>query len=248
MEGLEGLSIGRLAEHVGMSKSGLYAHFGSKEELQLATVDTARRSAPRGRGPGAPPRRGVAGACAVRGVPEQLVRGVFPGGCFFISAAAELDAKEGVVSDHLREVYSGMIEGLAAGAERRWSSGERRRRGRRAAGVRARLAAARREHRVRLLRGSQRPGPRPPRDERAAGAKDASRAPPLGRASGAGRARLSRGLTRRCASAFRRERRSKTYHPGRDAKLGRPDSAVRSGERSLHQQATVPRWTLPLPS
>ncbi|HEU0336428.1 MAG TPA: helix-turn-helix domain-containing protein [Gaiellaceae bacterium] len=38
VEGLEGLSIGRLADHVGMSKSGLYAHFGSKEELQLATI------------------------------------------------------------------------------------------------------------------------------------------------------------------------------------------------------------------
>ena len=41
VEGLEGLSIGRLAEHIGMSKSGLYAHFGSKEELQLATIETA---------------------------------------------------------------------------------------------------------------------------------------------------------------------------------------------------------------
>src|SRR5919109_1583046 len=41
IEGLEGLSIGRLADHIGMSKSGLYAHFGSKEELQLATIDTA---------------------------------------------------------------------------------------------------------------------------------------------------------------------------------------------------------------
>ena len=41
VEGLDGLSIGRLAEHVGMSKSGLFAHFGSKEELQLATIDTA---------------------------------------------------------------------------------------------------------------------------------------------------------------------------------------------------------------
>jgi AcrR family transcriptional regulator len=40
-EGLRGLSIGGLAEHIGMSKSGLYAHFGSKEELQLATIDTA---------------------------------------------------------------------------------------------------------------------------------------------------------------------------------------------------------------
>src|SRR2546423_3425902 len=41
VEGLDGLSIGRLADHIGMSKSGLYAHFGSKEELQLAAVETA---------------------------------------------------------------------------------------------------------------------------------------------------------------------------------------------------------------
>src|SRR5919205_375846 len=41
IDGLEGISIGNLASHIGMSKSGLYAHFGSKEELQLATVDTA---------------------------------------------------------------------------------------------------------------------------------------------------------------------------------------------------------------
>src|SRR3954465_7217181 len=41
IEGIEGLSIGRLADEVGMSKSGLFAHFGSKEELQLATVEAA---------------------------------------------------------------------------------------------------------------------------------------------------------------------------------------------------------------
>src|ERR671936_1915107 len=41
VEGLNGLSIGGLAEHIGMSKSGLYAHFRSKEELQLATIQTA---------------------------------------------------------------------------------------------------------------------------------------------------------------------------------------------------------------
>src|SRR5436190_14086784 len=41
VEGISGLSISRLAEAVGMSKSGLFAHFGSKEELQLATVDSA---------------------------------------------------------------------------------------------------------------------------------------------------------------------------------------------------------------
>jgi AcrR family transcriptional regulator len=41
VEGIGGLSLGRLAEAVGMSKSGLFAHFGSKEELQLATIETA---------------------------------------------------------------------------------------------------------------------------------------------------------------------------------------------------------------
>src|SRR5256885_15700536 len=41
VEGIDGLSIGRLAAAVGMSKSGLFAHFGSKEELQLATIDAA---------------------------------------------------------------------------------------------------------------------------------------------------------------------------------------------------------------
>src|SRR5438034_8734746 len=41
LEGLDGLSIGRLADEIGMSKSGLYAHFGSKEDLQLAAIETA---------------------------------------------------------------------------------------------------------------------------------------------------------------------------------------------------------------
>src|SRR5213083_671967 len=41
VEGLDGLSLARLADAVGMSKSGLFAHFGSKEELQLATVEAA---------------------------------------------------------------------------------------------------------------------------------------------------------------------------------------------------------------
>src|SRR5579859_700422 len=43
IEGLEGLTIGRLADDLKMSKSGLFAHFGSKEDLQLATVEMARQ-------------------------------------------------------------------------------------------------------------------------------------------------------------------------------------------------------------
>src|ERR1700734_1771839 len=43
VDGLDGLSIGRLASELSMSKSGLFAHFGSKEELQLATIEEARQ-------------------------------------------------------------------------------------------------------------------------------------------------------------------------------------------------------------
>ena len=46
VEGLEGLTIGRLATELEMSKSGLFAHFGSKEELQISTVRAPRRSSP----------------------------------------------------------------------------------------------------------------------------------------------------------------------------------------------------------
>ncbi len=118
VEGLDGLSIGRLAEHVGMSKSGLYAHFGSKEELQIATVDTARQIFDR--------EVTDRAATAAEGLPrlratceaflDYLERGVFPGGCFFVSAAVELDAKEGRVPDHLREVYAELIDDLVVHA------------------------------------------------------------------------------------------------------------------------------------
>jgi AcrR family transcriptional regulator len=118
VEGLDGLSIGRLAEHVGMSKSGLFAHFGSKEELQIATVDTAREIFDREvthraqtSAEGLPRLRAMCAAFL-----EHLERGVFPGGCFFVSAAVELDAKDGRVADHLREVYAELIDDLATQA------------------------------------------------------------------------------------------------------------------------------------
>ena len=118
VEGLEGLSIGRLAEHVGMSKSGLYAHFGSKEELQIATVDTAREIWDRE--VTARAATATEGLTRLRATCEAflsyLVRGVFPGGCFFVSAAVELDAKDGRVPDHLREVYSELIDDLVTQA------------------------------------------------------------------------------------------------------------------------------------
>jgi AcrR family transcriptional regulator len=115
VEGLDGLSIARLAEHVGMSKSGLFAHFRSKEDLQIATIDAAAGMFERE--VWQPGRAAPAGARRVLSVCEAflsyLERAVFPGGCFFVAAAAELDAKAGPVRDHLRNVYSRILETLA---------------------------------------------------------------------------------------------------------------------------------------
>ena len=115
VEGLDGLSIARLAEHAGMSKSGLFAHFRSKEDLQVATIDAAAEMFDRE--VTQPGMAAPAGLRRVRSLCEAflayLERAVFPGGCFFVAAAAELDAKPGPVRDHLRVVYSRILNGLA---------------------------------------------------------------------------------------------------------------------------------------
>jgi AcrR family transcriptional regulator len=109
IEGLEGLSIGHLAAAIGMSKSGLYAHFGSKQELQLATVDEAERifneevvePALAAR----PGRAQLAAACeAYFG---YLERRVFPGGCFFAATALEMGTRPGPVKDKVAAIQSG---------------------------------------------------------------------------------------------------------------------------------------------
>jgi AcrR family transcriptional regulator len=104
VEGLDGLSIGRLAEHIGMSKSGLYAHFGSKEELQLATIDTAAEIFVR---EVVEPARRESGRARLEALVESFVsyleRRVFPGGCFFSVAQAELDSMPGAVREKLGE-------------------------------------------------------------------------------------------------------------------------------------------------
>jgi AcrR family transcriptional regulator len=104
--GLAGLSIGALAEFIGMSKSGLFAHFGSKEELELATIETAveifagdvLKPALRA-GPG------LAGLLALTDAfLSHLERRVFPGGCFFAAVAAELDTRPGKARDRVLEL------------------------------------------------------------------------------------------------------------------------------------------------
>jgi AcrR family transcriptional regulator len=104
IQGLDGLSIGHLAEHIGMSKSGLYAHFGSKEELQLATIDAASETFVREVIERA---RSAEGAARLEALADSflsyLERRVFPGGCFFAAAQAELDTHPGPVREKLRE-------------------------------------------------------------------------------------------------------------------------------------------------
>src|SRR4051794_39842474 len=101
--GLEGLSIGELAQHIGMSKSGLYAHFRSKEELELATIETAAEIFHREvLGPAG---ESLAGLGRVRALTEaflgHLERRVFPGGCFFATVAAQLASRPGRPRDRV---------------------------------------------------------------------------------------------------------------------------------------------------
>jgi AcrR family transcriptional regulator len=100
-EGLEGLTIGRLSADLEMSKSGLFAHFGSKQELQLATVGAAahrfRRAVidPAAEVPdGAPRLRSMLDAYLV-----HLDQDAYSGGCFWAATAAEYDDRPGPVRD-----------------------------------------------------------------------------------------------------------------------------------------------------
>jgi AcrR family transcriptional regulator len=103
VEGIDGLSIGRLAEHTGMSKSGLFAHFGSKEELQLAAIDTAERIFDDDVVTSA--RAAPEGLARLEALCDHFLshvgRRVFPGGCFFASVGAELDTRPGPVRDRV---------------------------------------------------------------------------------------------------------------------------------------------------
>src|SRR6204780_3593206 len=106
VDGLDGLSIGRLATELAMSKSGLFAHFGSKEELQLATVEEARqRYAQEVIEPARAAGSGITRLDALcEAFLSYLERGVFPGGCFFASAMAEFDSKApGPVRDRIAQ-------------------------------------------------------------------------------------------------------------------------------------------------
>ncbi len=125
-EGLDPLSIGRLAEATGMSKSGLFAHFGSKEELQLATVDHAAalfvaevidpaRSAPRG-------------LARIWALCDHMIgyseRQVFPGGCFFAATSFEYNNRPGPVRDRIESMIRSWLSYLEHAVEQAQEAGE----------------------------------------------------------------------------------------------------------------------------
>jgi AcrR family transcriptional regulator len=101
VDGLDGLSLAHLANAVGMSKSGLFAHFRSKQELQLATVEAASAIFDEQViDPASAARPGLARLMAyVERFLGHVEDGVFPGGCFFVSAVSEFDSHPGPVRD-----------------------------------------------------------------------------------------------------------------------------------------------------
>lgn len=123
--GFEPLSIGELAKTVGMSKSGLYAHFLHKEDLQLAVLHKAEELFM---------ESVVRPALELRG--ETRLRAIFeawlawaesdclPGGCVFISAANEFDDRPGAVRDYLVACQFRWLEGLARNATQAVEAGE----------------------------------------------------------------------------------------------------------------------------
>ncbi|TDC25450.1 TetR/AcrR family transcriptional regulator [Kribbella albertanoniae] len=116
VDGLAGLSIARLAEAAGISKSGLFAHFGSKEDLQLATIDAATEIY--GRDIVGPAMQEPDSSARLRALCnlflDQVENDVFPGGCFFSSVNSEFDTRPGIVRDRLAELQTQWMELLAA--------------------------------------------------------------------------------------------------------------------------------------
>ncbi|GAA3576735.1 TetR/AcrR family transcriptional regulator [Amycolatopsis ultiminotia] len=125
VHGLAGLSIGGLAAELELSKSGLFALFGSKEDLQLATIETAQgifRAHV-----GTPAQAVAAGLPRLRALCENWLtyseKRIFPGGCFFFNVSAEFDARPGRVRDaiaavgraFLAELRESAAEAVAAG-------------------------------------------------------------------------------------------------------------------------------------
>ncbi|MFE2979053.1 TetR/AcrR family transcriptional regulator [Streptomyces sp. NPDC059258] len=126
VEGLEGLTIGRLAADLGMSKAGVLGHFGTKESLQLAVVEAAAEHFMREvtqHAQGVPP-----GLAHLRALCEAWVsyleRQVLPGGCFFTAATAEFDGRSGPVRDAIAAMDALWLRDLGIHIRRAITAGD----------------------------------------------------------------------------------------------------------------------------
>jgi len=126
LDGLEGLTIGRLAGDVGMSKSGLVRHFGSKQGLQLAALEAAIEIFTREVWePAAAARPGLARLRAICAAWfSYLERDVLPGGCFMTAAASEFDGRGGPVADATRAAWARWLRVLEGEARTAIDAGE----------------------------------------------------------------------------------------------------------------------------
>jgi AcrR family transcriptional regulator len=117
-QGLGGLTIGELAQELDLSKSGLFAHFQSKERLQVAVLERARDQfvgvvlSPALKKPRGEPRvRAICKNWLAWALSEEL-----PGGCVFIAAGAEYDDRPGAVRERLVELQTAWFEFIARAA------------------------------------------------------------------------------------------------------------------------------------
>jgi AcrR family transcriptional regulator len=123
--GLEGLTIGQLADTLDLSKSGLFAHFDSKEGLQVATLERAAERF----------TEAVVRPALTAPAGEPRVRALFdrwlewprrvrqPGGCVFVAASAELDDRPGAARERLVELQRQWLEVIAGAVRRAQAAG-----------------------------------------------------------------------------------------------------------------------------
>ncbi|WP_214324911.1 TetR/AcrR family transcriptional regulator [Nonomuraea sediminis] len=126
VDGLEGLTLGRLAAAAGVSKSGFFAHWTDKQHLQLDTIDWASRQW-RERVV-MPARTAAPGVRRLFALHEARLRfytdRVLPGGCFFFAAQVEFDDRPGPVKEHLAQAVTFWLDYLRAQVERAVGLGE----------------------------------------------------------------------------------------------------------------------------
>lgn len=128
VEGLDGLSLGRLADSLGVSKSGLFAHWPSKESLQLAAIEHARTDiVDRVVRPALRHPRGIRRLWAMHDLRiAYYVDDVLPGGCFFCTVEFELDSRPGPLRDRVASATAEWLQLLQRLATEAVAAGELR--------------------------------------------------------------------------------------------------------------------------